>query len=60
MLGGDRRKGEHCGMIDVRGRAQAITEDKDKKNSSTLKITRFYLSFSVALLTTPSFGNSAR
>ena len=62
MLGGDRRKGEHCGMIDVHGRAQTITEDKNKKNASTLKITRFYLSLSlsVTLLTIPSFGNSAR
>ena len=62
MLGGQRRKGEHCGMIDVHGRAQTIMEDKNKKNASTLKITRFYLSLSlsVTLLTIPSFGNSAR
>ena len=31
MLGGERRKGEHCGMIDVHGRAQTIMEDKNKK-----------------------------
>ena len=38
MLGGERRKGEHCGMIDVHGRAQTITEDKDEKIASTLEI----------------------
>ena len=38
MLGGQRRKGEHCGMIDVHGRAQTIREDKDEKIASTLEI----------------------